>query len=67
MDKEEFVKQWRKWLVDIGISEAELARTIGQSPANLNKKIANGTIRFLELAEILSKFGYKVEFKEERK
>lgn len=60
MEKDIFIKEWKKLLIDIGMSEAQLAKAVGQSPANLNKKIANGTIRFLELSEILEQFGYKI-------
>lgn len=65
MEKEQFIKEWRKLLIDIGVSEAQLAKEVGQSPANLNKKIVNGSIRFIELANILEHFGYKITITKE--
>ena len=35
-----------------GISQAELARRIGLSPANLNQKIMRGSIKYDELCRI---------------
>lgn len=60
-------KEWKKWLVEIDETGAGVARAVGQSSANLNKKIANDSIRAVELASILERYGYtlKIVKKEE--
>lgn len=57
----ELKKVWQHWLLDIDKTGADVARDIGQSPANLNKKIANASIRAVELDEILRHYGYKLQ------
>ncbi len=46
------------------ISLAELARRIGQSPQNFNKKLKRGTVSFEEMMEIAETMNvcYKQEF-----
>ena len=61
MEKELFIKVWRKLLIDLDMSEAQAAKAVGQSPANLNKKIVNGSIRLLEFSDILEAFGYELK------
>lgn len=51
-------KLWQHWVVELGKSSSEVAREVGQSPANLNKKIANESIKAAELGTILEKYGY---------
>lgn len=60
-------KDWQHWLISINNTGAGVARDVGQSPANLNKKIANDSIRAVELASILEHYGYtlKIVKKEE--
>lgn len=43
------------------ISLAELARRIGQSPQNLNKKLKRGTVSFEEMMEIAEVLNVKFE------
>ncbi|MCI8293906.1 MAG: helix-turn-helix transcriptional regulator [Hespellia sp.] len=43
------------------ISLAELARRIGQSPQNLNKKLKRGTVSFEEMMEILETLDVRYE------
>lgn len=66
MTDEEFHKQWGHFLVEIARSETELAKELGTSQQNLNKKIRNATLRYVEFANILEKYGYqlKIEKKE---
>lgn len=54
-------KEWKLWLVETNQSGAGVARDIGQSSANLNKKIANDSIRAVELANILEHYGYTLK------
>lgn len=43
------------------ISLAELARRIGQSPQNFNKKLKRGTVSFEEMLEIAKVLNVKFE------
>lgn len=43
------------------ISLAELARRIGQSPQNFNKKLKRGTVSFEEMMEIAKALNVKFE------
>lgn len=43
------------------ISLAELARRIGQSPQNFNKKLKRGTVSFEEMMEIAKVLNVKFE------
>lgn len=43
------------------ISLAELARCIGQSPQNFNKKLKRGTVSFEEMMEIAKALNVKFE------
>lgn len=56
-------KDWQHWLIEIEKTGAEVARGIGQSPQNLNKKIASQSIRAVELNDILEHYGYTLEIK----
>lgn len=44
-----------------------VAADIGTTPQNFGKKINNGTIRFLELANIFEKYGYHLELVKDEK
>ena len=61
MKKDEFIKDWKKFLIDIGKSETVLAKEIGTTQPNLNQKTSNATIRYLELSEIVEKYGYSIK------
>ncbi len=54
-------KLWEHWLVEVDKSSAAVAREIGQSPANLNKKFTARSIRASELADILEQYGYTLK------
>ncbi len=45
-------KKIKMALVYAGITQAELASRIGQTPQNLNKKIKRGSLSFEELEQI---------------
>lgn len=63
MDKGEFKRLWKHFLIDIGKSETDLAKEIGKAQQNLNRSITNGSIRFVEFVNILEKYGYTIEIK----
>jgi hypothetical protein len=63
MDQEKFIKDWRKFLVDVGMSETEIAKSLGTSQTNLNRKIRTGSIKYLEIAEIVEQYGFTVEIR----
>ncbi|MDO4921777.1 MAG: hypothetical protein Q4E64_08130 [Phascolarctobacterium sp.] len=61
MNKEEFKKEWQHFLVDIGKVEKEVAEDVGQFQQNLNKKINSGSIKYIELSDIVEKYGYSIK------
>ena len=58
-------KEIRIMLAENGISQAELARRLNQTPANFNNKIQKANFRISELEEIAEALGYeyKVSFR----
>ena len=58
--QKEFVKQWKKLLIDIGKSESQVAKDHDLHQQSLNRKIQNGSIKYLELDNILNTYGYKL-------
>lgn len=63
MDKGEFKRLWKHFLVEIGKSETTIAIEIGKSQQSLNQSINNGSIRFLDFINILGRYGYTFEIK----
>lgn len=63
MNKEEFRKMWKKWLIDVGVSETQLAHELGRAQQNLNRSINNASIKYVELSEIIERYGYTVEIR----
>lgn len=61
MTSEELQKLWKKWLIDVGYSETDIAKEIGKQQQNLNRSINSGSIKFLTLANIFEKHGYRIE------
>ena len=61
MDVEEFRKQWKKILIEVGKSEAEVWRSLGSSQSAGNQKTRNGTIKYIEFVNVLDGLGYDVE------
>ncbi len=49
-------------LVYYGISQAELARRLGTSPANFNHRIKSGTFKIEELEKIAEALGAKFTY-----
>lgn len=58
-------KEIRIMLADNGISQAELARRLNQTPANFNNKMQKANFRISEMEEIADALGYeyKASFK----
>lgn len=61
MKKEEFIKDWKKFLIDIGKSETELAKEIKIEQSGINRRINSGSFKYLELSEIVEKYGYSIK------
>ena len=53
MNKEEFNQWWRKTLDDLGLSERQAAAILGTTQQNINQKAKAGTIRFVDVQNIL--------------
>lgn len=66
MDKKDLKKMWQLFLIDSGTSNKLISTKINSSPQVLGRKINSGTIKLLEFADILEKYGYqlKIEKKE---
>lgn len=60
MDKKEFKKQWTNFLIDTGLKNVDIARTIGISKQALGQRINNGSIRYIDLANIVERYGYSI-------
>ena len=54
-------KMWKKWLIDIEKSETNIAEERGKRRQNLNRSIKQGSIKYIELSEIVEKYGYSIE------
>ena len=52
-------KEIRIMLADNGISQAELARRLKQTPANFNNKMQKANFRISEMEEIAEALGYE--------
>lgn len=65
MDKDTFKKEWQHFLIDIGMSEAELSKAIKAHAPNINRKISQGTIKYLELSEIVEKYSYNIHIRKD--
>ena len=63
MTKEDLQKFWKKVLIDEGISETEFWRSHGVSQPAGNRKLREGTIKYIEFVNILDSLGYNVEIK----
>lgn len=60
MDKKEFKKQWTNFLIDTGLKNVDIARAIGISKQALGQRINNGSIRYIDLANIIERYGYSI-------
>ena len=61
MDEKELKKLWSVFLAYTENTNKSIADDLGTSQQNLGKKINNGSIRFIELCNIVERYGYKFE------
>ena len=61
MKKEDFIKDWKKFLIDIGKSETELSKEVKIEQSGINRRINSGSFKSLELSEIVEKYGYSIK------
>lgn len=61
MNKKELKKLWQLFLVENSTDTKTVAEKIGIFPQSLGRKINSGTLKVLELAEILDLYGYRLE------
>ena len=66
LNKEDLQKLWKKILIDEGVSEAGFWRSRGISQPAGNRKLREGTIKYIEFVNILNSLGYQVEIKKRR-
>ena len=59
--KNRLKKQYKSFLVDTGKTEKQLASELNTTSQNLNQKINNGTIKYIELLSIFEKYGYTLQ------
>lgn len=58
---EDFKIFWKIFVASTGMSERQLAETIGEAPQNLNRKINRKSLRVDELMAIADKLGYELK------
>lgn len=61
LENTELARLWKHFLVDIQKSETQVAKECGKTQQGLNKSINNGSIKFVDICNIVEKYGY--EFK----
>lgn len=61
MDKKELKKQWTNFLIDNDLTNVDIAKQLGVTRQTMSKKINNGSIRYIDLANIVEKYGYSVD------
>jgi hypothetical protein len=54
----------RSYMTRKGKSASQVAREIGTTPQNLNKKLANQSLKYKEAHEIAGHLGYEIVWKE---
>ena len=63
IDKLDLKKEWQIFLLDTNLNNTIIAGGLGTSPQVLGRKINSGSIKFLELANILEKYGYEISIR----
>lgn len=58
-----FAREWRKILIDKGLSETQYAKNNDLSPRALNRSINTGAIKFMRFVRMLDSLGYDVKIK----
>ena len=63
MDKKGLKKMWQIFLIEQELDTKTVAEQLGSFPQALGRKINSGSIKFLELANILEKYGYEISIR----
>lgn len=61
MDKKDLKKQWTNFLIDNDLTNVDIAKQLGVTRQTMSKKINNGSIRYIDLANIVEKYGYSID------
>lgn len=61
MDKKELKKQWTNFLIDNDLTNVDIAKQLGVTRQTMSKKVNTGSIRYIDLANIVEKYGYSVD------
>lgn len=54
-------REWRIFLASIGKTESDVAKENGYNIPNLNRRINSQTIKYVELSDIVEKYGYSIK------
>lgn len=60
VQKENLIKEWKKVLIDAGVTEKQVAAKLGKAQPTLNKQVNGFTFRYTEFVNILDMLGYDV-------
>lgn len=63
MDKKDLKKMWSKWLIDIDSNTTQVAESVGDTQQGLSRKINNASIRYIDLANIVERYGYTIDIR----
>lgn len=61
-EKELYVFLKTKFIEAGGVTEGEAAEMIGITQSTFNKRIKNGSLKYLEVLKIMDRLGYKLEW-----
>lgn len=61
-EKELYVFLKTKFIEAGGVTEGEAAKMIGITQSTFNKRIKNGSLKYLEVLKIMEALGYKVKW-----
>ena len=62
-DKELYIFLKTKFIEAGGITEKEAAEIIGITQSTFNKRIKNGSLKYLEVLKIMDALGYKIQWR----
>ncbi len=62
-DKELYIFLKTKFIEAGGITEKEAAEIIGITQSTFNKRIKNGSLKYLEVLKIMETLGYKIQWR----
>lgn len=61
-EKELYVFLKTKFIEAGGVTEGEAAKIIGISQSTFNKRIKNGSLKYIEVLKIMEALGYKIKW-----